>query len=133
MALDPRRQDDQIGNRYSEQYDFAAGAPVAASAAAVKGAFLQKVYLTLAGGIAVMMGTGFYLMDHFLRGGVPWLRSIFSGWGFLGVFLAYMACAFAAGALARVKGLNIAVFCLFAVVTGLLITPALLAAFNYGG
>lgn len=133
MALDPRQNDDRIGNRFSENYDFAAGAPVAASAAAVRGAFLQKVYLTLCAGIAIMMATGFQLMEQFLQGGVPWLRSIFSGWGFLGVFILYMGCAFAAGAVARVKGVNILVFGLFATVTGLLITPALLSAYSYGG
>ena len=127
--------DQQVGERHSDQYDPTVGAPVVAAApAAVRAAFLQKVYLTLSAGIAISMGTAFHLVSSFLAGEADWMRSLMAGKGAIwGVFLLYIVMAMAAGAVARIRTVNVVVFAAFTAVTGLMLTPLFLWAYMAAG
>ncbi|PKO16427.1 hypothetical protein CVU37_10610 [candidate division BRC1 bacterium HGW-BRC1-1] len=127
--------DKQVGERYSDQYDPSVGAPVVAAASgAVRAAFLQKVYLTLSGGIAITMFTAFHLVSRFLAGDAEWMRSLITGKGAIwGVFILYIVMAMAAGAVSRIRTVNVIVYAAFTAVTGLMLAPMFLWAYVVAG
>jgi len=129
--------DDEVGRRYSDEYDASIGAPVAHASAQARAAFLQKVYLTLTGGVAIMMATAFWLTQHAITalaaGQTDWLVSLMSGRAMWLVFLVYIVMAMAAMGVARVKGVNLLVYGAFTVVTGFLLSPLFLIAYTSAG
>lgn len=133
MERDPR----EIGQMRSDAYDARVGAPVAVAAPAVRAAFLQKVYMTFAAGVALTMFIAFFCLKQTLgsvestgrlSGPLMWVANhVFM------TFLIYLGLAFAATAAARVKGINVLVYAAFAAITGLFISPLFLVAFAKGG
>ena len=129
--------DRQVGERYSEYYDAAAGVPVAGASAQVRAAFLQKVYMTLIVGIGIMMATSLYMVTHAVEmvqaGQMDFLTSVATGQKWLWVFLLYLGLAFATSGFARRPGLNVLLYGVFTVMTGVLITPLCLLAYMKTG
>jgi modulator of FtsH protease len=108
----------------AETYD---NIPVAQAPAEVRGAFLNKVYMTLCVGLAISMGVAFYILNMAINGDpalMTWL--IKNRWL---VFFGYLAMAFAAGGVARRPGINIILFGAFTVATGLLLAPMFAMAY----
>jgi FtsH-binding integral membrane protein len=129
---------NQFDPDQSEMYESQDGGAVAAAAPAVRAAFLQKVYMTLCVGVLISLGTAFGLMQHALQAlqtrQMDWLAKFSTGQsGYFLVFLLYIGMAFAAGALARRKGVNLIVYGAFTAVAGLLLTPLFLYAYVAAG
>ena len=124
----------QFGGPAAGEYDAETGLPVAAANAAVRAAFIQKVYLTLCAGVAVAMFTGLHLVSRLIAGEAGWLRDILFGrFGFIGIFVLYIVMAMAAGAVSRIRTVNVIVYAAFTAVTGLLLVPLFLWAYAVAG
>ena len=124
------RNDGGFGQRYSETYDPALGVPVAAAPAAVRAAFLQKVYMTLCGGVAIALFTAFQIVSSAVQGNPGVLKAVTGHYWM--VAIGYIVLALGAGALARVRGVNVAVYVAFTAFTGLLISPLFAYAYIQG-
>lgn len=100
------------------------------SAPAVRGAFLNKVYLTMSAGIGVTMATAYFFMVQAMTPGPvrTLLMSLASPVSFIVVLLAYMGLSYAVHAASRVRGVNVLLFGLFCAFTGLIISPLFLVA-----
>lgn len=128
-----RMDPDTIGQRYSDSYDPKVGAPVATAPAAVRAAFLQKVYMTFLGGVAIALAVAFWLVSTAVETQqLPMLLN-FVVRNYLLTFLIYIGLAFAASAAARVRGVNFIVYAAFTAFTGALISPLFLVAFAKAG
>lgn len=126
---DPSDRDPR--SQLSTQYDPRIGTTVAASPGAVRAAFLQKVYLTLCAGVAIAMGTAFYVLQSAIAGS-PELMAMVTN-NYLVTFVIYIVLAIAAGAVAQMRGVNIIVFGIFTAFTGLLISPLFAMAYTAAG
>lgn len=126
---DPR----EIGNMYSDAYDPSVGAPVVAAPAAVRAAFLQKVYLTFLFGLAIAMAVAFSLVNSAVKTQqVPWLMARVASNPILTLVI-YVALAFAASAAARVSGINVVIYGAFTAFTGAIISPLFLVTYAQHG
>lgn len=130
--MDPNmRQDSGIGQRFSESYDPALGVPVAGAPADVRAAFLQKVYMTLCGGVAITLFTSFQIVSAAVSGNPSLLKAVAGNfWMF---FIGYVLLAMAAGAVGRIRGLNVLVFIAFTALTGFILSPLFAVAYQKAG
>lgn len=125
MAFEPMNR-DPYGNspgQYQGSSSGEVGVPVAVAAPGERAAFLNKVYLSLCGGVALSMATGFYVASQH-----PGLISLFVGkglFGFLVLIAAFVGMTFAVQAVSRVPGLNLLAYGAFTSFTGLAILSPL--------
>lgn len=125
MGFEPfNRPAGESANRYPG-YPVAgeAGVPVAYATPAARAAFLNKVYLSLCGGVAISMASGFLVAikaPHLLQ-------SVFSRGplGMLMFFAVFIGLTFGVQAVSRVRGLNVIAFALYTAVTGAFILAPL--------
>ncbi|MBX7244569.1 MAG: Bax inhibitor-1 family protein [Candidatus Sumerlaeaceae bacterium] len=94
--------------------------------------------MTLFVGIAIAVGCAFFALSQaidMLRAGQTNLltKLVTAGSGYWIVFIVYIVLAMAAGASARVKGLNVLLYSAFTAVTGFLISPLFYYAFVSAG
>jgi modulator of FtsH protease len=129
LNRDPR----QIGEMYSDSYDPSVGAPVAVAPAAVRAGFLQKVYMTFLGGVALAMLTAFMAVNSVIKSGELSGPVALVARHYMVTFIIFIVLAMAASAVARVRGVNVLVYAAFTAFTGLLISPLFLVAYNSGG
>lgn len=137
--MEPRNRMDPM-ERYRAEYasqsqvGYGSGVTeVAQAAPAVRAAFLRKVYMTLTAGVAVSMATAIYMTMGALQSQGHLLWKIVQGRNYLFLFLAYLALAFGAGAVARTRGINVIVYAVFTAFTGFFISPLLLFAVGKTG
>ncbi|MGI8906087.1 MAG: Bax inhibitor-1/YccA family protein [Candidatus Sumerlaeaceae bacterium] len=97
---------------------------------AARSAFLNKVYLTVTGGVAVMMASGLGLMIAAMTS--PALQRLFMAVanpiGFLVLMGAFIALTFAVQSAARVPKVNVLLYGVLCAFTGILIAPMFLVA-----
>jgi FtsH-binding integral membrane protein len=132
-----RDYDRQVGERYSEHYDAAAGVPVAAASTEVRAAFLQRVYMTLLAGIGIMLASSLFMVTHAVETlraeQMDFLTQVATGQRWFWVFLAYLGLAFATSGLSRRPGINVLLYGAFTVMTGALVAPLCLMAYVKAG
>lgn len=136
MNNEPDRRTTQTEQDYYGRYGATSfGGAVDQAPAQVRAGFLNKVYLTLTGGVAIAMASAFFCATSATQGGAMAgiMRTMVSGPGFIVVFLAYLALSFAANAAARIKGVNVLVYALFTAVTGIIISPLFFVALHTTG
>jgi FtsH-binding integral membrane protein len=130
MNYEPDRRSYQAEQDYYGRYGATSFGTVDQAAPAVRGAFLNKVYMTLTGGVAIAMASAYFCAVQATQGGAMqgFMRAMTSGMGFVLVFLAYIALSFAVRAAAKVPGVNLLVYGLFTAVTGVIISPLFFVA-----
>lgn len=121
MAFEPINRDryERASGQYPSYSTGEYGVPVASATPAERAAFLNKVYLSLCGGVAVSMATGFYVATQH-----PGLLSVFFGKGIMGfllLFAVFIGMTFVVQKVARVPGVNLLAFGGFTAFTGLAI------------